>query len=262
MFKQRFFTAILLIPLVFLGIYCANDLVLFGIIAGLMFGLAWEWCALLPFPAVRLKGVFIGVLLLWVWVIHQLLVPSLILNVGLWVAILLAIVTYPRTQSIWGRSWLMAAIAWFILSLFGNALWGLFHQNQGRSLLVYLLGLVWATDIGAYAFGKRWGKHRLIPNVSPGKTLEGCGGGILSASAIAGLGAYYFQPPNWLIWFVEAWLVISIAMLGDLWISMLKRRVKLKDTGHILPGHGGILDRLDSLVASLPLFYALILSHS
>ena len=262
MFKQRFLTAILLIPLVFCGIYYANDPVLVGIIGLLVVALVWEWSALIPVPTVMWKALFMGVLMLGIWPLYAFLMPSLVLNIGLWIGILWAVVTYPKTRPIWGHAWLMALVAWFSLNLFAHCLWALFHHEQGRWLLVYLLGLVWATDIGAYMFGKLWGKHRLIPQVSPGKTLEGSAGGIVVASAVAALGAWYFQPPNLSAWFVQAWVVIGIAMLGDLWISMLKRRVQIKDTGHILPGHGGVLDRLDSLVASLPFFYYLTLSYS
>ncbi|NDH66345.1 MAG: phosphatidate cytidylyltransferase [Gammaproteobacteria bacterium] len=262
MFKQRFLTAILLIPLVFCGIYYANDPVLVGIIALLGVALAWEWSALIPLSMVMWKALFLGALVLGIWPLYAFLMPSLVLNIGLWLGILWAVVTYPKTRPIWGHAWLMALVAWFSLNLFAHCLWALFHHEQGRWLLVYLLGLVWATDIGAYMFGKLWGKHRLIPQVSPGKTLEGSAGGIVVASAVAALGAWYFQPPNLSAWFVQAWIVIGFAMLGDLWISMLKRRVQLKDTGHILPGHGGVLDRLDSLVASLPIFYYLTLSYS
>ena len=262
MFKQRFLTAVILIPLVFLGIYFANDWALVGIIGALVLALAWEWSALIPLPNRSGRILFIGVLLLSIWSLYAWFIPSLMLNLLLWTGIFWAIVTYPKTRPIWGHAWLMILVAWFSLILFAHSLWALFHHDQGRWLLVYLLGLVWATDIGAYMFGKLWGKHRLIPQVSPGKTLEGSAGGLILASAIAALGAWYFQPENVVVWFVKAWIVMGVSMIGDLWISMLKRRVQVKDTGHILPGHGGVLDRLDSLVASLPVFYFLACHYS
>jgi phosphatidate cytidylyltransferase len=262
MFKQRFLTAMILIPLVFCGIYYANDLALVGIIGTLVIALAWEWSALIPLPTVTGRLLFVGVLALSIWPLYTWLVPGLILNIVLWMGILWAVVTYPKTRFIWGHAWLMVLVAWFSLILFAHSLWALFHHEQGRWLLVYLLGLVWATDIGAYMFGKLWGKHRLIPQVSPGKTIEGSAGGLILATVVAAVGARYFQPENLFAWFVQAWIVMGISMVGDLWISMLKRRVQVKDTGHILPGHGGVLDRLDSLVASLPFFYYLALSYS
>jgi phosphatidate cytidylyltransferase len=262
MFKQRFWTAILLIPLVFCGIYFANDPVLVGIIGLLVLALAWEWSALIPLANLGWKIGFIGVLVVCIAGLMPVLLPSLEWNFILWFGILVAIITYPKSSPIWGKRWLMLVVAWFVLSLFAHSLWALFHQAQGRWLLVYVLGLVWATDIGAYMFGKLWGKHRLIPQVSPGKTIEGTLGGLLLASCVALLGAWYFQPATVWIWLGQAWFLIGIAMIGDLWISMLKRRVHIKDTGHILPGHGGVLDRLDSLIATLPFFYYFILYSS
>ena len=95
----------------------------------------------------------------------------------------------------------------------------------------------------------------MIPHVSPGKTIEGATGGFAMAMLVSLVGYVYFKPAHALIWFVVAVCTILISMLGDLFISMLKRRCHLKDTGQLIPGHGGVLDRLDSLLAATPLFY-------
>lgn len=131
----------------------------------------------------------------------------------------------------------------------------LYQLEQGRDLVVYLLCLVWATDIGAYLAGKQWGKHKLIPDVSPGKTQEGALGGMAMAMLVTIVGCIYFNPYSVGIWFVISFVTILISMLGDLFMSMLKRRAKVKDTGGIFPGHGGMLDRLDSLIAASPILY-------
>ena len=131
----------------------------------------------------------------------------------------------------------------------------IYQQAQGKQLVVYLLFLVWAADTGAYLAGKRWGRHKLIPAVSPGKTIEGTLGGMLLALLVAYLGTYYFNPHSAVIWYAIAGGIALISIVGDLFISMLKRRSKLKDTGSIFPGHGGVLDRIDSLIAAMPLFY-------
>ena len=258
MFLQRFLTAIFLIPLVLLGIFYANNPLILGIIYAIVIALAWEWSALLPITTVQAKIFFIAATVLTVGLLNGLLLPALFINIALWLIIFWTVLTFPNTQAIWGHKWLMLGVAWFSLSLFAKCLWLLFQHEHGRWYLVYLLGLVWATDIGAYGFGKLWGVHRLIPSVSPGKTLEGTAGGVILASAVAALGAWYAQPSNLSVWFIKAWILIGLAVLGDLWISTLKRRVGIKDTGHILPGHGGILDRLDSLIATLPFFYFLM----
>ena len=255
MFKQRFMTAAILIPLVFMGVYYADGAVLLGIIGMMTAALGWEWAALIPITHTVKKTLFVGVLVLLSWLMHWVFLACLCVNPVLWMAIFLAVVLYPKSRPVWGHPWLMLGVAWFSLSLFANSIWALFHHEQGRLLMVYLLVLVWATDIGAYMFGKLWGKHRLIPQVSPGKTWEGSLGGLLLALGVGWVGWVYFYPQHMSVWFAQAGVLIGIAMLGDLWISMLKRRVQIKDTGHILPGHGGVLDRLDSLLASLPFFY-------
>lgn len=255
MFKQRFLTAIFLIPLVLAAIYYANDPVLAGILGVMVAAMSWEWSALIPVSRLPIKIGFMLGLTLILWPLFGVLSVSLMLNFVVWIGIFLAVLTYPKLRQWWGNIGLMWALAWFLLALFVQCLWALFHQNQGRVLLIYLLGLVWATDIGAYLFGKLWGKHRLIPHVSPGKTIEGSVGGVLLAFGVAGCGYVYFHPRYASVWFAQAFVLIAVSMLGDLWMSMLKRRVQIKDTGNLLPGHGGILDRLDSLIATLPFFY-------
>ncbi len=133
---------------------------------------------------------------------------------------------------------------------------GIFQSYRGRELILYVLFLIWATDVGAYFAGKAGGRHKLIPVVSPGKTIEGAIGGFFLGMLIAVIGYLYFSPMFGGAWFFVAAATILISMFGDLFISMLKRRCKLKDTGCIFPGHGGMLDRVDSLIAALPLFYS------
>ena len=91
--------------------------------------------------------------------------------------------------------------------------------------------------------------------MSPGKTVEGALGGFLLTMLVATIAYFYFNPPAMVNWYAIAVGTTLISMLGDLFISMLKRRCKLKDTGHVFPGHGGVLDRLDSLIAAAPFFY-------
>lgn len=255
MLKQRFFTALILIPLVLLAICYANDVVLLSIIGVIVLAMAWEWTALIPISLDAAKLGFIGLLALLIWPVYAGLTFGLWLNSLLWTVILAIVVTYPASRAYWGRTVIMLGVAWFMLALFANCLWALVHQEQGRVLLIYVLCLVWASDIGAYFAGKSWGCHRLIPQVSPGKTWEGTMGGLVFAFVVSALGYAYFHPQYAWLWFVQSGILIAVSMLGDLWISMLKRRVQVKDTGQLLPGHGGVLDRLDSLLACLPFFY-------
>jgi phosphatidate cytidylyltransferase len=126
-------------------------------------------------------------------------------------------------------------------------------EPNGRMLLLYLIVLIAAADVGAYFGGRALGRHKLAPQISPGKTWEGFATGML-ASAIAGVvGAHMFGMP------VRAWLALCVlvalvSVVGDLFESMFKRRAGLKDSGHLLPGHGGVLDRIDSVTAAGPTF--------
>lgn len=257
MFRERFITAVILIPLVLLAICYGNIWALSAVMLALMVGLGYEWMFLIPLKHITHQCLFMILLLLA-------LLPSLFalsvylqLNCVIWGLIFVALLTYPASQSYWGYRSVVTLLCVFSLPLFLSSLHALLLEDDGRVMLIYLLCLVWSVDIGAYLVGKQWGRHKLIPRVSPGKSWEGALGGCLAALLVAWGGYYYAQPAQVILWFVSALLIVLISMLGDLFISMLKRRCQLKDTGRLLPGHGGLLDRLDSLIAALPFFYYL-----
>ena len=137
--------------------------------------------------------------------------------------------------------------AWYaLLALLGS-------ENDGAWLFLWLLAIVAAADIGAYFVGRSLGKHKLAPSISPGKTREGLLGGLLCATLAAVAGAGYFDADR--LVFAGAGVVIAIvSVVGDLTVSVFKRYAGLKDSGKLLPGHGGVMDRIDSLVAALPVF--------
>ena len=129
-----------------------------------------------------------------------------------------------------------------------------FDQLRTRDpwLVVLLLATVWLTDTGAFLFGSKWGKRKLAPEVSPNKSWEGAWGGLLLGLLAAGFCSWWrlgLLEPSWLF----AGLVVSVSgQLGDLFESMFKRSAGVKDSGTLLPGHGGMLDRLDSLIVAAP----------
>jgi phosphatidate cytidylyltransferase len=118
--------------------------------------------------------------------------------------------------------------------------------GQGFDLLIWVFLVVWSTDIGAYFAGRSIGGPKLAPSISPNKTIAGLIGGVLSAAVLAGAWVYYVRLPASLLWLSVPLAVV--AQLGDLFESGLKRRARVKDSGTWLPGHGGLLDRLDGLV--------------
>jgi phosphatidate cytidylyltransferase len=133
------------------------------------------------------------------------------------------------------------------------ALARLYAQNgNGRELVVFVLVLAWAADIGAYFAGRRFGRLRLAPVVSPNKTWEGVLGGLAAGVLVALAGRAWFGLPT-LAFLSLCIAAVLVSVVGDLLESMFKRQQGLKDSGHLLPGHGGMLDRIDSLTSSVPL---------
>ena len=143
----------------------------------------------------------------------------------------------------------MATLGLLLLFATWVALNGLQHISPW--LLLAVLATVWLADSAAYFAGKRFGRHKLAPEISPGKTWEGVAGAIL-ASTLYGLALCYFlHISRWLI--VGLWLIVVLSIMGDLFESLLKRQAGKKDSSHLLPGHGGVLDRIDGLISTLPL---------
>ena len=137
--------------------------------------------------------------------------------------------------------------------------------NNGHYDYHYSLGflfLLWANDTGAFFAGKIFGNHRLLERISPKKTWEGLGGGLMLCLGVALLLTKYYKQLNIIEWFLMAIIIVIMGTLGDLIESMFKREIEAKDSGNILPGHGGVLDRFDGLLLSAPfVFLYLLLVH-
>ena len=119
--------------------------------------------------------------------------------------------------------------------------------------LLLVLVLVWVADTAAYFAGRAWGRHKLAPAISPGKTWEGAAGGVIGALAYAIICGSFFERIAWMPFLAAAALLAGLSIVGDLFESAAKRQAGVKDSGALLPGHGGILDRVDSATATLPL---------
>lgn len=129
----------------------------------------------------------------------------------------------------------------------------IYHSEYNPNILIAMFMLIWASDAGAYIVGSLIGKHKLFPQISPKKTWEGfLGGALLSILASYGI-AQYITEIHWLHWIAIAVIVVVFGTFGDLTESLLKRKINIKDSGRILPGHGGVLDRFDSTLMAAPI---------
>ena len=217
---------------------------------------AWEWSALARLQAPGARAAYVlAIALLLALAGRYALTPGafrLLLAVAAvwWLLALLWLAFIPERVS---RSGAAIAGAWVLVPAWA-ALSGLqTGSERGPWLVFYVLCLVWAADSGAYFVGKRFGQRRLAPRVSPGKTWEGVAGGLLGALLVAAVGARLFGVPA--AGFIAlGGAVALVSVIGDLTESMFKRFAGLKDSGSLIPGHGGILDRIDSVTAAVPVF--------
>jgi len=145
----------------------------------------------------------------------------------------------------WGLGWRIAGFFYALLPAL-SLLWIRDRSADKLDLLLWVFIVTWSTDIGAYFVGRAIGKRKLAPSISPGKTVEGLVGGVIAATLLGGVWAFVLELPPAL--FVLAPVFALSAQAGDLFESWMKRRAGLKDSGSWLPGHGGLLDRLDGLV--------------
>lgn len=157
---------------------------------------------------------------------------------------------------------LMALIGWAVLIPTGLAMMDL--RGDHPFWLLGMMCLVWTADISAYFAGRRFGKHKLAPSISPGKTWEGVMGAMLVVSlcVIVAWSFTEYTYPVLAVLLIASWCWVSLAVMGDLFESAIKRQAGVKDSGTLLPGHGGLLDRIDALTSTLPLAaLAILLQH-
>jgi phosphatidate cytidylyltransferase len=259
MLKQRIITAAILIPIFILLLFNLPPKG-FSILTGLIvFWSATEWSLLMGVKT-RLRRLIFPILIVACLVGVYFYPDSFyMLYAALvwWIIVIFMILCYPRASSIWGKSiFLRGLMGLFVLIPCWFALNYLRYAVNGSYVLLYLFIIIWGADIGAYFAGRKWGKHKMLPSVSPGKSWEGLLGAIMTTFIVALPVIFLYQLSYK---HIPALLGISIitvlfSVIGDLFESMLKRNAGLKDSGTLLPGHGGMLDRIDSLCAAAPIF--------
>lgn len=271
MLKQRVFTALVLLFIILIAIYGLSSFHFSLFLGAVILLAAWEWSSLagLIQPLARILYVLLFSVLL---VLSQTLVEAgftwvMLVNLGWLCLVFVFVFCYPRYSQWWGKTGFLAVAGGFVLLPGWVAILYLRSQQEFAALILLFLALVVAADIGAYFSGRTMGTRKLAPAVSPNKTWEGFLGGIASCCVLICLVALYytvnFSSLGLLIWFeliAFSILLGTVSVIGDLLESMVKRFRGVKDSGNILPGHGGILDRIDSIVAAAPVYALLVMT--
>lgn len=257
MLKLRILTALILLPLVVVLVLLAPTWVIALVTGVLLLLAAWEWLFLSGIIALPAK-----------------------IACEVLVAVLLALLWFARADERSVCAAMLAALAWWLFAIFWIAYWRakfpravkllcglltllpawlativLHASTQGSRKLLFVLVLIWAADTGAYFAGRAFGRHKLAPGVSPGKTWEGVAGGTAGLLVIACAGVFWALPRQGYWLFLICVLTGWWSIVGDLSESLFKRQAGVKDSGRLFPGHGGVLDRIDSLTVAVPIFW-------
>ena len=269
MLKHRLLTAAILIP-VFLAALFLMDEFGFAVFLTVILVLSlYEWANLSGIQSIAIKlayitfGVAIAVMLQYSGLVGQ---AMFVLVFALWLVVVLRLFQYGKqvhTQEVpVGNGPLAWLDGYFVLLPTVLGLQVLKAEDAYAPLLLLIFFfIIWSADTGAYLAGRTWGKHKLAPAISPGKTIEGLVGGLVGALMIAALvGILMWELPieKLLLWLLAIALVTLFSVAGDLFESIYKRRAGVKDSGKLLPGHGGVLDRIDSACAALPPYMLVI----
>lgn len=261
MLKTRILTTLFILPVMLLALFWADNY-FWAAFTGLMTILGcWEWSRFLKFSPKNqvLTTIISAALALALWFFlkrsaHPLWAGGVL---AFW---LVLVPLWLRFRWALPKNMLGMLIGWSMLFSFWWAflLWRPDVLNVWR--LLALMIVVWLADTAAYFAGRRFGKHKLAPKISPGKTWEGVAGALLITSIYGVfLGKVEIFPLqlSWWQWLFLTWILVAVSIMGDLIESLFKRQADLKDSSQLLPGHGGILDRVDSLIAVLPVALAL-----
>ncbi len=252
MLKTRFITAVIAVTVLVLMIFVVPEIVAELFIAGVVIAGAWEWARFLGFSTGWNRALYVFVIAALMAVVNLSLTEAniqLLLQAALvwWLLALLWTFAFPTPIPVVLR-WVCGALV--LVPLYA-ALVLLYHTDPW--LLTFVLLLVWAADIGAYFAGKRFGRVKLAPAISPGKTWEGVIGGLLLVVLLT-VARSALVETDLMVLVPFCLAVASLSIVGDLTVSMFKRTSGVKDSGTLFPGHGGVLDRIDSVTAATPLF--------
>ena len=257
--RRRVITALCLLPAAVGAIFLSLPVsaAIFAVAAALG---VYEWAGLARFESAWQRWSFTAayaVLAAGAYAVPELQAAALWLGIVIWIFAIAGVLTWPACRGLFAWRWLVAVLGVVVVWSAWTALVAIRAAPNGSYWLLWVFALIWGADIGAYLTGKRFGSRRLAPNVSPGKTWEGAlggaalgGGACIGALALAGA-------VNW-VWVAVTLVLFAGSIFGDLMESLLKRASGVKDSGSLLPGHGGVLDRIDSALPVLPAFAVIL----
>ncbi len=263
MLKQRLLTAAILIPLVVFSLLYLPSSIVQWLLAGVVVLAAWEWFAIIGYKK-RPQRLFAFASLALISILTLMFISFLQLSIILWSVILVLVVRYAHTalpakiEKIIMQPVSAIILSSLVLALFWHSAVLLHSTPLGAQQLLYVMVLVWLADTGGYFAGKRWGKTKLAQSISPNKTWEGVAGAVVLGLiwAFIGYAINLSGSLSLMSWLLLSLVALLISIVGDLFESLFKRAHNVKDSGNLLPGHGGILDRIDSLLAAVPVFTA------
>lgn len=273
MLKQRIITGLILAPIAIGGIFFLEPLAFSWFIGFVIAIGAWEWANLAGFTKQVERFSFSACVMALLYA-SSFIDVKYVLGMSMlgWFLALYLITQYPNKTELWSARFKRLLIGVFVLVPAWNGLVYIrgaelaVFQYDGQSvsslwLILYIMFIVWGADVGAYFAGKTWGNKKLAPKVSPGKSWAGVYGGLATITLFA-LGAselLQMSLSNTLTLVAFTLITGAVSVAGDLFESMLKRHRGIKDSSQLLPGHGGILDRVDSLTAAAPVFTFLLI---
>ena len=267
MLLARFQTAVVALALILIVLFALPPAGVVPVIFLVVLGGAWEWTALIRMEHLLARFAYVlmiaaGCIAMWLASPALYTWPVLALAAAWWLIAFVLVVRYPLPVPRWltfvgGPLTLLPAF----LALSALIRYPQTGSISGPTLLLFVLVVIWGADVGAYFAGRAFGRRKLAPQVSPNKTWAGVFGGLAAASAIGFVGSALFG----LAWFrlvPLCFATAAVSIVGDLLVSLFKREAGLKDSGVLFPGHGGVLDRIDSISAGTPLFVAgIVMGH-
>ena len=269
MLRQRVITALILAVALIAALLFAPYPAQAMLFAAVAAAGGWEWAALVGAQVAFSRTAYAAVIPLLcgaLWMGLALDGPEAALHARpwlaaaalLWSAMLVGLKYYSAGRGVWGYLWVRAVMGWLMLTATWLAVTVCLTLINGPFVVFLLILTVAAADIGAYFAGLRFGQHALAAEISPAKTWEGFWGGMLCVALLATL-IWQNLPLSQLHLGWGSLMVLGLAtagasVVGDLTVSLLKREVGLKDSGSLLPGHGGLMDRLDSICGAAPVF--------